>query len=294
MQGEILNSLLAVGNVTGEVSRGWNALTGSLATSFGELTTTFASGFIKIVIALLILFIGRIIARIIRRAVEKVLEVARFNEGAEKLNVTDMLRRGNIDSTPASLLSKFIYYTIMLFVMIATFDYLGWNVISEKFADLIDYLPRLLIAGVIFTLGFWVANFVRDFAVASLKSVGSASTANIVGTGAFWAILVMATVTALNQAGINTNFLTQNVQIILGAVLFALALAYGLAARGTMEDLISGFFNKKKFDKGQRIRVGEVEGEVVNSDNVSVTVRTGSNTVVIPMKELSASHVHIL
>ncbi len=289
-----LNSLFLVannisGNLSGTANSLWDALSNSLST-FGS---TFLDGFIKIIAALLILFIGRIIARVIRTAIEKLLTVARFNEGSEKVGLTDMLRKGSITASPSGLLAKFVYYIIMLFVFIAACDFLGWTQISQKFSDLIDYLPRLFIGAVIFTLGYWLASFVRDFILAGSKSLGS-STGSIIGTIVFYFLLMMTTIMALDQAGIDTSFVTGNIQIILGAILLAMALAYGLAARGTMEDLISGFFKKSKIAKGQRIRVKDVEGEVIELDNVSVTVRTANDTVVVPMKDLAQNNVHLL
>lgn len=299
MQGNLLFFLQSnpVQNVTREVGQGakdvWNGLSEALTSSLSVFGGTFVSGFMKVLVALIILFIGRIIANIIRRVVEKLLDVSRFDVAAEKINFTDMLRRGNVSASPSAIVSKFVYYLIMLFVMIAAFNHLGWTVISEKFAELINWLPRLFIAGVIFALGYWLANFARDFAAASFKSMGS-SAGNMISTAIFYVIMVIVTITAVNQAGIDTSFIDQNISLILGGVLAALAISYGLGARGIMNDLVSGFFKKKKLNTGQRVRIGEVEGEITELDNVSVTVRTGSESVVIPMKKLEDVNIHLL
>lgn len=294
MQGELfIDTLLAARNVADQFTGGANALWGALTNSLSTFGGTFVNGFIKVIVALLIFYIGKMIAGIIKKGVEKLLEVAKFNTAADKLQISDMLRRGNVDATPSSLLAKFVYYLIMLFVLIATFDFMGLTVISEKFSELINYMPRLLVAAVIFTLGFWLANFVRDFVKASSDSLG-ASTGSIVSTVIFYVILFMASVMALDQAGINTSFITGNVQIILGALLLGFAIAYGFASRGITEDLISGLFNKNKIEKGEKIRINDIEGEVVSSDNVSITVRTANDTVIVPNKELSKSNVHKL
>jgi len=264
-------------------------ITDSLS-SFGQ---QFMGALPRIIAALAILLIGWIIARVLRGVVAKVLDLAKFDELADKIEATAMLEKGNITAKPSSIVSRFAYWIVMLLVFITATNSLGWTVVSEKLGDLIDYLPKLFTAGIIFAIGIWIATFIRGIISAATSSMG-VSTGNIISSFIFYFLATMITLTSLQQAGINTDIITSNIFIILGAVLVAGGIAYGFAARELLTNILSGYFSRSKYEIGQRIRINDVEGEITHLDNISVTVQTANDMVVVPIKKLVENDVHIL
>ncbi len=264
-------------------------ITDSLS-SFGK---QFMGALPKIFAALAILIIGWIIARVIRGVVAKLLDLAKFDELADKINATEMLQKGNITAKPSDIFAKFAYWIIMLLVFITATNSLGWTVVSEKLGDLIDYLPKLFTAGIIFAIGIWIASFIRDIIAAATSSMG-VSTGNIISNAVFYFLATMITLTSLEQAGVKTDIITSNIFIILGTVLIAGGIAYGFAAREILTNILSGYFGRSKYEVGQRIRVNDVEGEITGLDNISVTVQTANDIVIVPIKKLIENDVHIL
>ena len=246
-----------------------------------------------ILMVIIILIGGWILARVIRGIVAKLLDLAKFDEMAEKVQVTDMLKRGNITAKPSGIVSKFAYWIVMLLVFITATNSLGLTVVSEKLGDLIDYLPRLFSAGIIFAIGIWIASFIRDFIAAATSSMG-VSTGNIISGFVFYFLATMVTLTALQQLNIDTSIITSNIFIILGAVLIAGAIAYGFASREILTNILSSYFSRNKYSIGQHIRVRDVEGKITELDNISVTIQTSNDLVVVPIRKLIENDVHIL
>ena len=58
----------------------------------------------------------------------------------------------------------------------------------------------------------------------------------------FFIILIFTSVTALNQAGIDTAIITSNITLILGALLLAFAIAFGIGANRIVTDLLKTFY----------------------------------------------------
>jgi len=272
-----------------EVINSTQIITESLS-SFGK---QFMGALPLIFTVIVILVVGWILARIIRGVVAKLLDLAKFDEVADKMQVTEMLERGNITAKPSGIVAKFAYWIVMLLVFITATNSLGWTVVSEKLGDLIDYLPRLFSAGIIFAIGIWIASFIRDIISAATSSMG-VSTGNIISSFVFYFLATMVTLTALQQVNINTDIITSNIFIILGAVLIAGAIAYGFASRDILTNILSSYFSRNKYEIGQHIRVRDVEGKITDLDNISVTIQTANDIVVVPIRKLIENDVHIL
>jgi len=205
-----------------------------------------------------------------------------------------MMDKASIQMTPSALIAKFIYWIILLLFFIITTNFLGWTVISEKLNEFISFLPTLLSGMVLFILGYYITSFLRDIILAATSSLGIGGGRMIAGF-VFYFFLIIVTITALDQIGINTNIITSNVVMILGAILGAAAISYGFASRDILANILAAFFSRKTFQEGQTIRVDDVQGEIIQVDSISVTLETHTgDKVVVPTKELISKKIYII
>lgn len=270
-----------------------NNISDLFSSSLQTFAQVFMSAMPKIVGAIFILLFGWLLAKFIAFAIGKVLNVLKFNELAEKVNTQEMLQKANIESTPADLVGKFIYWIIMLLVWVMATDTLGLQVVSQEISKLISFLPTLLSAVILFIIGTAIATFIRDVtrAATSTLSIGAGKAiSNIV----FYFLMVIVTLTALEQASIDTSIITSNVTLILGAFMGGAALAYGLAARNVLSNMLGSFFNRRKFSKGQYIEVAGIKGKMIDMDNISITIQTDNEGIVIlPAKILLDEQIRV-
>lgn len=98
---------------------------------------------------------------------------------------------------------------------------------------------------------------------------------------------------ALGQAKINTEFIQSNLTVIIGGGVLAFSFGYGFASRDMMANFIASFYSKSKVKIGDRIRIEEVEGEVVGIDNTSITVKGNDRQIIIPLSKLTSENVEI-
>ena len=78
--------------------------------------------------------------------------------------------------------------------------------------------------------------------------------ATLISNLVFYIIAVIITVTALNQAGIDTQLITNNLTLVLGAFLATFTLAFGLGSREIITDLLKTFYVRKIYEIGQKIK----------------------------------------
>ncbi len=97
-----------------------------------------------------------------------------------------------------------------------------------------------------------------------------------------------------NNAAIdNTAIITSNFTIILGAFLFAAALALGLGSREVVGDLLRTFYTRKIYEVGDKIKFDKIEGRVEAIDNITVIIKTKSGKVVVPIKKIVDNTVEV-
>jgi len=116
---------------------------------------------------------------------------------------------------------------------------------------------------------------------------------SIFGNIIFYFLLIMVSVLAIEQLGIDASLITDNITILIAGVIISGALAYGLAAVDTMGNILAIFFAKKTFAVGQYIRIGNLEGQIVEINSVNITLAKKGQRIVIPAKQFSKESVII-
>ncbi|HFC00209.1 MAG TPA: mechanosensitive ion channel, partial [Phaeodactylibacter sp.] len=223
----------------------------------------------------------------------RILTAVHFDKLATQVKADDLLKKANISLTPSQLIGKFFYWLAILLVVITLSDTMGWESISKEISNLLRFLPKLLMAIVFFIVGTYIATFIRDIIRGATSSIGI-STGKMISSVVFYFLLVMVTLTALNQAGMDTSIITSNLLLILGAVLAAAAISYGVASRDVLSNILASFFSRKTFGIGQVIEVEGARGEIVSMNNISVTIKDqNGNNIVIPTQKLINNNVVI-
>ncbi len=248
----------------------------------------------EIIGAILIFLLGWLFSRFLSRLVAKTLKFLKFDALAERIGTQKFLAKANIQVEPSRLIGIFVYWILMLLVILSASDALGWTAVSQEVSRLLGLLPNLLVAIVFFIVGTYIATFVRDIIRSASQSLGIAA-GRIISSVVFYLLLILVILTSLNQAGVNTDIITNNMMIILAAILGAAALSYGLASREVMSNILANFFNRRIFTPGLVIEVNGIRGRIVATSSTSVTLETdGKELIVIPASELLTNRVTIL
>jgi len=126
----------------------------------------------------------------------------------------------------------------------------------------------------------------------TMKSLGISS-AVMISNFIFYFLFVNIFIVALSQAEINTDFLSQNLSLIVGGIVAAFALAYGLASRDVVANYVASFYATKHIEIGDRITVDDITGVISNIDKATVELQTENSKVLIPLNKLMNQNVEI-
>lgn len=266
--------------------------TGGNFSALEELGRNFLGVIDNLVGALLLLIIGLIIARILARVLRKILEKIGIDKLADRLNEIDLFYKNNIKITPSKLIPKVLYYILVFIFTIAATDVLGMAVISNLMSELLNYIPNAIAAFIVLVIGLVIADLLKNAIKTTCESLGIPA-AGVISTAVFYFVFINIIMMALKQGNIETDFIEQNISIILAGIIGAFAIGYGLASRGLVANFLSSFYNKGKVAIGDVVTVDGVKGEVIAIDNLSVTLRMGSTKTIVPLSKLTTESVSI-
>jgi hypothetical protein len=197
----------------------------------------------RILGAILILIIGWIIARLLKRGLVKLLYLVKFNYLTEKAGIDKFLKEGGAKVNSIDIIGTLLYWILMLMVIIATLNSLNLTVASTLFNEIMIYLPNIIVAIVILIIGIYLARMVSQITKTSLKGMKE-KTSELISQIAFVAIIVLTVFVTLSQLNIATEIVTNAFTIIFGAICLALALAFGLGGREKAADILNELMKK--------------------------------------------------
>ncbi len=246
-----------------------------------------------ILIALIIMLIGWLVARSLSYLIYKGIQLSKVEKFTSKALGKDVSKKTDESISLATVARTTVYWTVILLFAVFASETLGWTVVTQELSNLVAYLPRLFSAVVIFVIGLYLAGFIRKAINAAINTMGIQAS-SFVSTVAYYIIMVLVSITALNQAGIDTSAVTSNFVVIIGSVFLAFALAFGLGAKDIIGNMVAGIFTRRHFQIGQRIKIDGMEGTIDKMDSVNITLNTGAKTLVIPVKRLVEETVEII
>jgi len=160
---------------------------------------------------------------------------------------------------------------------------------TTDFTLSVGHLLAVLRALLVFVIGMVLARVAARTAERLLLRRGDRQLAMLARKGVFWSLTALVAVTGLHQLGFNLG-------VLLGAA-GILTVAIGFASQTSASNLISGLFllGEKPFSVGDMITIGDVTGEVLSIDALSVKLRTFDNIFVrIPNESILKDRVRTL
>lgn len=258
----------------------YESLRASLANAFSQLGAQLAEFAPKLLGAALLLLAGWLIARLLRGLAVKLMHLLelvlhRLWRGAGRASV--------LPSASVEIVGTILFWVVIVFFAAATAHVLGLEAFSSWLKDLMAYLPTLVAGLLIILAGVLLSGFARDLTVAALAALPDSQRLQL-GRIVQGAILVTAVVMGADQIGIEITFVVVLAAVTTSAIVGGVALAVSLGARAYVANLIGAHYLRHAFEPGQRVRIGDTEGTILELTAVSIVLETEQGRANIPAK----------
>ena len=201
----------------------------------------------RLVVMLIIGLVGLLIAFALKYLLRAILHLSRLDRLSEESGASRILRHAALPSI-TELLSRSLFWLTWLGFILVGISVLGITGLQEQISHLFQLLPQVLIAILILFVGLLAGNFLSRAALLTAVNAGYRSPRLWSGSIRF-VIWILAITMALEQVGLARQTVITAFSIIFGALMFSLAIAFGLGGRDLAQQTLERYFGEKKNER---------------------------------------------
>ena len=200
--------------------------------------------------ALVILFAGYLLAKVLEKLTERFLRRIRLNQLLERGGVMQAVERSGSHLNPIRVLANLVFWLVMFAVILVAANALGLESLANVFSELVSYIPSVIAAIVIILVGIVLGGFVGGLIAASAGALHGGRALARVGRGG---VILLAIFMALQELGIATDIVTTAFAILFGAIALAMALSFGLGNRDLAGEITREWYERyrRERDRGR-------------------------------------------
>lgn len=195
--------------------------------------------------ALVILLLGWILAKILKAALVRILVAVRLEKFSARSGLSKFLSRGDIKHSLADILGTVFFWIVFLFFIDLAADVLKFTLLQNLINTIISFIPSLVVAVLIIVIGVLLSSFFKGLVRVTASSYALAR-AELLGSIVQYLIIFFTLAVALEQLGVATNILVYSVLIIVGALAFGFALAFGLGSQQVAGKIVNKILEPEK------------------------------------------------
>ena len=257
----------------------WTRLDNAVRTWFATLVDQASAYLPNLIGAIVLTIVGWIVGRLLRAFVRRIAEGVLARIG--RLPGSSDLQRPVTSSTVIELLAGGVYWLVVLVFFLAAVHLLQLPFLRSVVAAMGAYLPHLVAAGVVVLVGYIAGGIARG-AIARATRTSGVAYGDLLGRMVQTGIVIVTLVVALDELGIDNTFLIMASGIFLASTLGGAAVAFGLGARASVSNLLASHYVQRNFRPGHVVRIGSIEGRILEIGETSVVVETAEGRVHIP------------
>lgn len=251
-----------------------------LLNSVNGVVSSFSSFLPNILGALLLLIVGVLISKALRRFTKSLLTKAKTLKILGKVNVDEKLDKAGIKVSLIEVISNSVYWISMLIVLMSVADILNLSVVSDTITSLIDYVPSIIAGILVIVVTIGGANLVKDIVKSSLDQV-EANYSSLLSNLSYGLIVLFGSVIAINQVGIDITIITANITAIVLGISVTVAISFGFGSKDIVSNIIAGYYLKKDLKKGDSVVLDNISGKVEKITDTNIYLKTDKGVVVL-------------
>lgn len=233
----------------------------------------------KVLAMAVVLVGGYLVARLVGRLVAALSDRIGLPTAAERGGLVESMKRVGITRTVSQILGQITFWFLMCVFLMAAFNILELQALSNAMQSVVAYIPKLLVATVVVVIGLLIANFLRGIIATSADRVGI-TYAERLATGCYYVLALMTFIAAFDQLAIKFALLEQMILIAFAALAVGTGLAVGLGGREVVGGILAGYYTRQRLHAGDVVSVAGFEGTVREVGPVATIIETKEHGLV--------------
>ncbi len=198
----------------------------------------------RLALALAVLIAGWLAAKVSKFAVVRGLRAINFNVLTERAGMDGFLKQGGIERDTTDIFGLLVYWLAIFSALVIACNGLGLTYITDLLGQVVLFVPKVIVALVILAFGAYFAAFIGGTVITYCRNVGMQD-ADLLGRLARYSILGFVVLIALDQVNVGGAIIRQSFLIILGGIVLALALAFGIGGQRWAAGLLERWWSRQ-------------------------------------------------
>jgi mechanosensitive ion channel-like protein len=219
-----------------------------LGASLQKSLDSFFAFLPKLIGFLIVLAIGYIVAKVVKKLVVALLEKVGLDKAMHSGSVGEYVNKAAPEFSPSKVIGAVAFWFVFLGAISIAVSQLGIPALNTFVASIASYLPNVVAALLIFVIAGVVAAAIGGLVA---RTMGDTPTGKIVGSVVPVLVMAIATFMILNQLQIAPEIVTITYGALIGGVFLAMALAFGLGGREVAGQMLGDAYDKGRENQGQ-------------------------------------------
>lgn len=221
-----------------------DAVIQGLTQAYQNMVRMIAEFLPRFLVMLIIVAIGLLIAFVFRSMLRVILRFTKLDTISERSGASEFLRKAALPPM-TEFLSRSIFWVTWLAFVLLGISVLQIAALQEQIARVMQLLPNIFVAILILFLGLLAANFFSRAVLLAAVNAGYRSPRAWSGITRF-VIGILALSMALEQIGLARQTVITAFSIVFGALMLALAIAFGIGGTDLARQTLERYLGDKK------------------------------------------------
>ena len=212
-------------------------LSDTIMESLQQILSGVLEFFPKILAATLVLIIGWVVAKILGKLIGRIIHIIQLDTLLDSAGVKKVFAKAGTPLKIDILFQEIVKWFTLIVFFISAAKILELSQITEFLNDVLNYIPRVIVAVVILIVGVLVAKFISELVKGTITAAKLESSKTLSSVTRY-VIIIFSFLAAFEQLGIAKVYLNSLFQAFVYMLAGAAALSFGLGGKEVAADFL--------------------------------------------------------
>lgn len=204
-----------------------------------------AAFFLSLAMIFVIIIVGWVIAVIAGKIVRQILAAINADSILATAGLKEKFEKSGMKVSLVKIGEDAAKWIIILLTVAIATESVGLSQVSNFLNNILNYIPNIIIAVIVLGIGILIAEFSYRVVSGSFKTAAFGSP-KLFGAVAKWAVIIFALLIALDQLGLQLEFIKILFTGIVAMIAIAGGIAFGLGGREMAKEILERIKEKMK------------------------------------------------
>ncbi|OIN90013.1 hypothetical protein COX59_01940 [Candidatus Beckwithbacteria bacterium CG_4_10_14_0_2_um_filter_47_25] len=200
--------------------------------------------FIPVFLGALIIFLfGLVLGKWAKALIIKILAAVKLDQVLRKAGLDTYLDKADIRGKVEVFFGELVHWLIILVFSMAAVNVLGLTAVSAVLNSLLSYIPRIISAVLVLTIGVLLAGLVESLIKGAVSQV-DIRISRMLAKIASYLVVVVSAMAAINELGIAQSLINTLFIGVVATLSLGIGLAIGLGAKELVAKMLMDWYGK--------------------------------------------------